>query len=1134
LKTATGKERNRANCKNIIKIKKQSAMKRKISILSCTLLYCQVMFSQLTWNGEMVASPNAASLGIYGDYPVSLYTGIPDINIPLYTIEVSGYRLPITLNYHASGIKVAQEASWVGLGWSLNAGGVISRTIKGYSDLDDPLIYPGYPDAGAVPESREEAIDSEYLSFPQAAKLGFPNPITGFLFSIGIVDGRTRYLIKDGEPDIFSYNFAGRAGQFVVKKRQDTGPRQFVGVPLKFNDALKIETTDILGASWSIQTPDGCIYRFDKPEKKKVFLCKFNLTGCGAKFLSEYDTTTAWYLSLIELPNKEKIEFIYAEEKNAYESLPYHHTISQRLLHKADGVGFLPGMPYQDNRTDENRITDRQTIGQRLKEIRWAKGRIVFQYSERLDMNPVEYTNDDKPQKLNNMVIYEKKSNGSEEIFRKIVFNTSYFTSENSSGDLPDNYHRRLKLDSLCFHGKTKQDHEYKFIYDISIPMPAKHASSDLWGYNSNKGNGYIYGNSAFFIEEDVYGYDYDPNRNIREKLLLEKGTYIDGKDKSCDPNAIQAGMLKKIIYPTGDYTEFTYEPNSYYEEKNSFMKWKEDSIFHILMGDTVSVGFFLHTDAKLDLSLIYSENIPQYVDLYRNHIIGKLYCDSYETDSLIGIFELTNHKRNTTVIFSGTYQLKVGHYKIKYYTGIYPGTINAISNFTEIVGAGERLGGGLRIKKIKTPFTEKEYIYMDTQNKTSGLLISPISYYRIRKDVEIGENPAFPYLFTFLVSSSSTYGPLVSSSTGVAVGYSQVNVVMKNGNQISKEENYFYNQREIAQGINMPNILNIRNGNLLSTKYYSNNLLIRKDTFQYNFSNLLNFRAVTCMEGETYNYSLKTARSQLKEKSTIYYHYNNNLLTDSLVEKENYFYHAENLLVNKLENFDSQGNKHIKTTTYVPDISGEIYTGMKSRYMIGTPIEEFTEKNGSILSAKLSTYQYTNNMYLPSQEYTLSKNTPINKNAFSRYTGGVVNASYDFPDLSFESYDSKGNFTSVLEKETNRTIYIWSYNYQYLVAKIQNATLSEIKACGVDPEVYGATLNPNMNLLNSLRQFLPQAMITTYQYSPLKGMTSQTDYQGITTFYTYDDYGRLEESYIMEGDVKKILRRHDYHFRNK
>ena len=56
------------------------------------------------------------------------------ISIPIYTVQEGPLSLPIGLSYHASGIKVAEMASWVGSGWSLNAGGIISRTVQGIPD----------------------------------------------------------------------------------------------------------------------------------------------------------------------------------------------------------------------------------------------------------------------------------------------------------------------------------------------------------------------------------------------------------------------------------------------------------------------------------------------------------------------------------------------------------------------------------------------------------------------------------------------------------------------------------------------------------------------------------------------------------------------------------------------------------------------------------------------------------------------------------------------------------------------------------------------------------------------------------------------------------------------------------------
>src|SRR5687768_13238140 len=81
-----------------------------------------------------ISSPTAASLGKYADIPVNYHTGLPNISIPVYEVNEGPLKLPISLSYHASGLKVIEYASSVGAGWSLNAGGVITRSIQGAPD----------------------------------------------------------------------------------------------------------------------------------------------------------------------------------------------------------------------------------------------------------------------------------------------------------------------------------------------------------------------------------------------------------------------------------------------------------------------------------------------------------------------------------------------------------------------------------------------------------------------------------------------------------------------------------------------------------------------------------------------------------------------------------------------------------------------------------------------------------------------------------------------------------------------------------------------------------------------------------------------------------------------------------------
>ncbi len=109
-------------------------MKRSYLLLSlsCILFNLGLIYSQPTnsYVGDIApASPNAGSLGKYVDIPVSYHTGVPKTSIDIFNVQNGGLSLPITLNYHASGIRVGEMASWVGLGWTLQSGGMITRTI---------------------------------------------------------------------------------------------------------------------------------------------------------------------------------------------------------------------------------------------------------------------------------------------------------------------------------------------------------------------------------------------------------------------------------------------------------------------------------------------------------------------------------------------------------------------------------------------------------------------------------------------------------------------------------------------------------------------------------------------------------------------------------------------------------------------------------------------------------------------------------------------------------------------------------------------------------------------------------------------------------------------------------------------
>lgn len=144
-------------------------------------------------------SPNASSLGLYGEVPVSFATGLPSIIIPIFNVEEGGLSVPINVNYHASGVKPDAHAGWIGLGFNLSAGGSISRIIRDRCDED-------------------------------VSTVGSMNgPLrTGYYYAHSILDktnwNTQTYLrdvtsnlainVFDTEPDEFSFNFLGFSGKF--------------------------------------------------------------------------------------------------------------------------------------------------------------------------------------------------------------------------------------------------------------------------------------------------------------------------------------------------------------------------------------------------------------------------------------------------------------------------------------------------------------------------------------------------------------------------------------------------------------------------------------------------------------------------------------------------------------------------------------------------------------------------------------------------------------------------------------------------------------------------------------------------------------------------------------------------------
>jgi hypothetical protein len=283
----------------------------------------------LSWN-VTIPSPTAASLGKFGDVPVSLYTGLPGISIPLFTAKGKTINLPISLTYHASGLKVEDVGGWVGMGWTLEAGGVITRTVRGLLDEGTHGYY------------REGHTWYNGNSWPT------PNDAT-------LSNLRANQL--DGEPDQFFFNFAGHSGEFVMGPTSEAMNSQVIRTIPYRNWAFEF-TGNANITSWKITTEDGTRYTFAAVETHTDRGTAVHGPLWGTAYAS------SWYLTEIRAPGGDVISL-------AYQTYNVTHEMGRSGEFWDEGTSICPsGDKFVESKNE--------IVSQRLQSITTAEHIVEF------------------------------------------------------------------------------------------------------------------------------------------------------------------------------------------------------------------------------------------------------------------------------------------------------------------------------------------------------------------------------------------------------------------------------------------------------------------------------------------------------------------------------------------------------------------------------------------------------------------------------------------------------------------------------------------------------------------------------------------------------------------------------------
>ncbi|MGN6417919.1 MAG: hypothetical protein ACTHMC_10535 [Pseudobacter sp.] len=288
---------------------------RKILIGCALLLQVSQSLAQLKINSPVdnliPPSPEASALGKYVSVPVGLYTGVPEITIPLFELRSGDLSLPLSFSYHAGGHRVDEFATRTGLGWTLNAGGAVSRSIVGSADEYGPH--------GLIENSKTM------------------NPSNFYVGSGAEVFERYMKVTActDVSPDQFTFSVNNISGKFAF----NWGPQLAVASERK----VKIRPLFIPGPSagafipgWEITDDNGNTYTFEAQETSQAFI-----TGI---YTCNYITppVTSWNITKMRSASGHEMTFTYQPY-----SMEYTILASESAMHRLGAENDMPSRTLQ-------------------------------------------------------------------------------------------------------------------------------------------------------------------------------------------------------------------------------------------------------------------------------------------------------------------------------------------------------------------------------------------------------------------------------------------------------------------------------------------------------------------------------------------------------------------------------------------------------------------------------------------------------------------------------------------------------------------------------------------------------------------------------------------------------------------
>lgn len=1158
-------------------------MKKTLLVGLFWLGYILTGYSQVGTLGEVQQpiKPDAAALGKYVEMPVGYYSGIPEISIPLYELKTKNLGVPISLSYHASGIKRREIPGWVGAGFSLNAGGVITRIVRGLSDGNDlanPNDYKRYADSLGQPGYSTfidyrtlQGIESEYTS-----------------------------LKTDTEFDEFYFNFMGHTGSFTFTNE---------GKPMmKTINQMKCAYAD---QHFKLTDANGVVYAFEETE-----------TAANAP---DSPQIISWYLTKITAPvTNETIEFKYTDAGTSKPYIRDYAPVSyfSRRLYEDKSPTYPPGIKNPACEVNGNGTLPLQQLNDGSMPL------FVQQVIYKTDTVKFYKSNNVRSDIYKIQLDSIRVSSG-HELLHRIRFSYTY-----SDTLTTDSLAKKLLLSAVKSDDQPACQLSYFNDY-MGKKMPGIYVpAEDSWGYYNGEASPatdigtrlmprfkvLTGGNSSFKNPDYRYALigtlksmSYPTGGRTEFDYEGNDFAYSNQADLYLETAADVVMALDSVRQPgirvIGPLTAFSYDP----------IVLGNDIIIH--QDQTVTINSSIGLSTEMNSLLKYTSYLYNEGEGYE----GKVRLLKYNTTT--GAFDLVEERAFNPVSVMGlpgsdpaffsvrpsgtsseqhTRFLTEGWYRVE--SEVLPGgmmaSISVNNKFRYKTQPHVYNAGGLRIKKIRfiSPVNsssfEKSYDY-SYKGMSSGVLESPFAnasgvlHWGERRfvpeghciDGYIGGQICSSYILNY-----DNVVPLGNSKGGV-IGYAQVTERMNDGRKKVMQFTNGYVDNEHADplfdgyqdgytnyGLGSVPIINHK------TADYSDLRGIMKRAEYYNSSSqkikteVHLVRNIMGMDVNGYDPGQPHSRSTFVVLGNIIlngdrcsetyeshlgaglgdiltipvnvvplidstYYFNG---ADTLKEVTKYVYNTvTSANASTITRMSSRGDSSITHYKYPYDytITGSssiaFSKGIKllqDRNVISQPVEAYTqEKKGSgsmkVTSAQLVSYRP--DIPAPDTVYSLSNQNGLTNFSPASFTVSTATKDSRYErSLLFTRYDSYGNVVEQHQKKEVNEVLIWGYQKRYIVARVlgsdYNTVIALVDTAVINnPSSDSALRTELQKIRTALASSSPKSKVTTYTFSALKGMTSMTDSKGETVYYEYDSFGRLKISKDPDAQLKENLRYH-------